>query len=235
MNILADFLFPARCLLCGATRDLLPDSTLCVACSGDLLRNIHACSVCASPLAVGHSEPGAEVCGQCMQKAPVYDRIWSPFCYAQPLEWMIQQLKFSARLSFASLLSDLIIQQWPVSFEQQPRPEAIIPMPLHPRRLKQRGFNQALLLVKPLAKRLNLPVDTESCRRIRNTAHQTGKNARQRVLNIKDAFRFENQNNYQHVVIFDDVVTTGSSVSELSKIIKQAGVKRVDVWCLARA
>ncbi len=235
MKSLLDLLLPPHCLLCGTANNLCHGIPLCEACSGDLLHNTHACALCAAAL-TGH-EQGLidEVCARCTQKTPVYDQLWAAFCYAQPLEWMIQQLKFSARLNFAPLLSTLMIHQLPPDFYQQPLPEAIIPLPLHSLRLKKRGFNQSLLLAEPLAKRLRIPVDTRSCKRTINTEHQTGKNARQRQKNIKGAFSFENKNNYQHVVIFDDVVTTGSTVSELSKTIKRAGVSRVDVWCLARA
>jgi len=235
-----DFLFPPRCLLCDSVHDLLPGVPFCEPCSGDLLHNMSACCLCAAPLeqvspAQVSPAQADEVCAQCLGKAPAYDYIWSPFVYAQPLEWMILQLKFSARLSFVPLLSGLMAQQLPMGHYELSLPQAIIPMPLHPRRLKQRGFNQSLELVRPLAKLLGLLVDTSSCSRIRDTEHQTGKTARQRRVNIKGAFSFENKRNYQHVVIFDDVVTTGSSVSELSRVLKRAGVRRVDVWCLARA
>jgi len=123
----------------------------------------------------------------------------------------------------------------PRSIYDEARPDVIIPMPLHNRRLKQRGFNQSQLLIEPIAKALQIPLDLKSCRRILDTQHQTGKSARHRQRNIKHAFKFINRKNYKHVVIFDDVVTTGSSVSELSRELKQAGVIRVDVWSLARA
>ena len=175
------------------------------------------------------------VCGNCLKTPPAFDTCWSPFIYTQPLEWVIQQFKFNANLMYAPLLSDLMIQQIPAFLYQQQRPDAVIPMPLHYKRLKHRGFNQSLLLAKPVAKVLGVPVDSVSCQRKHNTDHQTGKNARQRQLNIKGAFQFNNHNNYQYLVIFDDVVTTGSSVLELSKTLKLSGVSRVDVWSLARA
>jgi len=235
MRLLLDLLFPPHCSLCGTARNLLPDISLCRPCSDDLLHNTDACGLCAAPLSAQGTGSITDLCARCIQKKPRYDQLWSPFRYAQPLESMIQQLKFNTRLNFAPLLSTLMIQQLPPEFYTQPPPDAIIPMPLHPRRLKQRGFNQSLLLAAPLAKQLQLPIDTKSGKRIANTEHQTGKNALQRQQNIKGAFTFENKNNYQHVVIFDDVVTTGATVSELSKTIKRAGVRRVDVWCLARA
>ncbi len=237
MNKLLDFLYPPGCQLCGDKLNLLYAGQLCAACAVDILHNKSACQLCAEPL----NKPdmalisGFDICGQCIKTPPIYDICWSPFIYAQPLEWMIQQLKFNAKLNFAPLLSNLMQAQLIRYLYKNKKPDVIIPMPLHKRRLQQRGFNQAFLLLQPMLKALDLRVDLNACERIRDTPHQTGKNARQRKLNIKNAFTFNNKQNYQHVVIFDDVVTTGSSVSELSKTLKHAGVKRVDVWCLARA
>lgn len=177
----------------------------------------------------------SSVCGQCLSSPPVYQRVWSPFIYAQPLEWMIHQLKFNDKLAFAPLLSELMKQRLLHWLDGHNRPEAIIPMPLHPSRLRQRGFNQSELLIRPLAKQLNIKLDVTCCERVRNTEHQTGKNAKQRKQNIKGAFRFQNKPGYRHVAIFDDVVTTTSSVSELAKILIMEQVDTVDVWCLARA
>jgi len=108
-------------------------------------------------------------------------------------------------------------------------------MPLHPARLRQRGFNQSLMLAAGLSKALQIPLNTRHCQRVRDTPHQTGKTARQRRRNIKGAFQFVNKAQYRHLAIVDDVVTTGSSVRELTRQLKRAGVQRVDVWSLARA
>lgn len=237
MHKLLEFFYPPHCQLCGNTRELEYKGQLCRACAADIHINDHACRICAVPLptAAITEKKLSDICMQCIMSPPVYDTSWSPFVYAQPLEWMIQQLKFNAKLNYAPLLSALMSANLPRNINQRVKPDAIIPMPLHNRRLKQRGFNQSQLLIKPIAKALKIPLDLTSCRRIRDTEHQTGKNARSRQQNIKKAFKFINKKNYQHVIIFDDVVTTGSSVSELSRELKQAGVLRVDVWSLARA
>lgn len=224
---LLQYLYPATCVLCK-----LPGTSgqdLCDACAADLVLNHSACVRCALPLA-GSSSQG--LCGSCLKHPPRYDAAWSAYLYAQPLEWMIHQLKFSANLSFARLLSDRLLQMAPALSD---RPDCIIPVPLHPKRLRQRGFNQAHELIKPVANSLQIPVDTHSCQRLKYTNAQTGLDARQRKKNIKNAFRFSNREQYRYIVLFDDVVTTGSTVDELSRVIKSRGVTRVDVWCLARA
>lgn len=237
MKKILDFFYPPRCQLCGSGQNLEYNGQLCAACAADIHINEFACRLCAVPLTTTGSPPQdiSDICMQCIKNPPKYDACWSPFVYAQPLEWMIQQLKFNAKLNYANLLSALMTANLPCHLYEQERPDAIIPMPLHNKRLKQRGFNQSQLLIKPLAKALQIPIDLTSCQRVLDTQHQTGKNARQRQQNIKNAFRFINKKNYKYVVIFDDVVTTGSSVSELCKVLKQAGVSRVDVWSLARA
>ena len=236
MEKLLNFFYPPGCQLCGDSQNTQYAGQLCQACAADLRLNLNACSICGLPGLSSRALGALPLrCGQCLKTPPVYDLCWSPYIYAQPLEWMIQQLKFNAKLNFASLLSALLVNSWPEYLCKENKPDAIIPMPLHSRRLKHRGFNQSYLLIKPLAKSLGIPVDLNSCVRVKDTEHQTGKNARQRQLNIKNAFTFCNKKNYRHVVLFDDVVTTGSSVSELSRTLKREGVERVDIWSLARA
>jgi len=232
VSALWGFLFPAGCLLCAAPPSAATNDYLCPGCAADLQNNSHACSICALPM---NKQVPAVLCAECLKSPPVFDECLSAFVYAQPLEWMIQQLKFNEKLSYVPLLSSLMLAYLQARLPEGFSADAAIPMPLHPKRLKQRGFNQSLLLLKPVAAEMNIPIDVSSCQRVRDTPHQTGKTARQRRQNIKGAFQFDNQKNYKHVIIFDDVITTGSSVSELSKALKRSGVEKVDVWSLARA
>lgn len=221
------FIYPATCILCGqqgsANRDL------CAACAADIVCNEHACRCCAIPLPVGADQ---QLCGQCLQKKPVYDYAWSPFLYAQPLEWIIQQIKFNSRLSYTAVLAELLIEHMP---ELKDRPDCLMPVPLHDRRMRQRGFNQSLELSRAVAEKLKIPLEITQCRRTKYSGSQTGMDAKQRRRNVKGIFEFNNTKNYKHVVIFDDVVTTGSTVTELSRVLKREGVKRVGIWSLARA
>ena len=220
-------LYPPVCVLCGTVGNAKRD--LCAACEADLYINHHACRLCALPL---QGEMQSGMCGHCLQKKPKYDSCWSPFLYAQPLEWMIHQFKFNAKLALGTLLADLALNHVPDWLE---KPDCIIPVPLHPKRLRERGFNQSQQLAHRIGRNMHLEVDTASCSRTVYTEPQTGKDAKQRKRNIKGAFVFDNRRQYHHVAIFDDVVTTGSTVSELARIIKKAGVERVDVWSIARA
>jgi len=220
-------IYPANCVLCGVASDSIRG--LCNNCAGEFRINNSACIRCALPLPAPSQ---SQLCGLCLQKTPKYDAAWSAFVYAQPLEWMIHQLKFNGRLSFAKIMSALAMSYLP---DLDGRPDCIIPVPLHAKRIKKRGFNQALELLKPLAKELVIPIDVKSCFRRIDTSAQTDLNARHRRKNIKNAFVFKNTRKYRYVVLFDDVITTGSTMGELAKIIKRQGVERVDVWSLARA
>ncbi len=236
MKNVMDFIYPSRCKLCGSA-DVSTVSYLCERCVADIRLNLTACQMCAVPLSrqMAGRDDLPMICGKCITNPPNFDRCWAPFVYAQPLEWMIHQLKFNERLYFIPLLSALMAEKITSYMALEDQPDAIIPMPLHKNRLRQRGFNQSYLLIKHIAKTLGIIIDSSLCHRVRDTEHQTGKSAQQRALNIKHAFCVSQKHEYRHVVIFDDVVTTGSSVTELSKVLKRSGIKRVDVWCLARA
>lgn len=116
-----------------------------------------------------------------------------------------------------------------------PMPDLLLPVPLHSSRLRQRGYNQALELARPVAKHLNLPLDVSSCTRNRTTSDQIGLSAKKRALNLKDAFSVNTRFHDKRVAIIDDVMTTGSTVNELTQQLIRAGVSHVDVWVCARA
>ena len=113
-------------------------------------------------------------------------------------------------------------------------PELIIPVPLHKSRLKERGFNQALELARPLGQRFGIPVDIQAIRRTRATAPQSGLDKKERRRNIRGAFELKGKPLARHIAIIDDVVTTGNTVNELARILRRGGATRVEVWAIAR-
>lgn len=224
MKIAHYWLMPPACVLChgpgAAGRDL------CLGCEADLPYLTIACQRCAMPL------PMAGICGACQQDPPPFDATRALFHYREPVNHLIQRLKFNRKLYVARLLSDLLAQQlagvWP-------RPEAIIPIPLHPLRLRQRGFNQALELARPVAEALSVPLLPQACFRERDTPAQSGLDAVARHRNLKGAFKVAPALNLRHIALVDDVMTTGSTVAVVAQALRQAGVERVDVWVVARA
>jgi ComF family protein len=132
---------------------------------------------------------------------------------------------------FAKLLLDSIRQRWYLNHKL---PEVIIPVPLHSKRHRQRGYNQSLEICLPVARTLKIPLDLRTCKRVRNTPAQARLNKTQRSANVQNAFVAQ-ECRYEHVALVDDVVTTGSTISALSYALLSKGVKQIDVWCICRA
>jgi ComF family protein len=220
-----DALLPSHCLLCG-TRGQGPLS-LCAACEADMPRNAACCARCALPLAAQ-----APLCGRCIRHAPPWDAAWVPFRYEWPLAQLESRFKFGGDLAAGRTLSLL----WIASGVPHVLPDAIVPVPLHLSRLRKRGYNQALELARPLAKRFGVPLLHDALRRTRATDAQTELTAVQRRRNVRGAFEASFSGPLPaYVVVLDDVFTTGATFTECVRVLKKAGVARVDVWALARA
>jgi ComF family protein len=221
-------LYPPTCVLCGAKGDLWLD--LCSGCLGDMPHNRHACLRCGLPLPAAH--PAEMPCGDCLRHPPSFASCHTAFRYQDPVPTLVSAAKFGGRLNVARVLAECLL----LSLRERvfPLPELIIPVPLHPRRLRERGYNQALEVARPLGRALGIPVDTGSCMRVQATAPQTGLEKEARKRNVRGAFQSTQPPSARHVTLVDDVVTTGTTVSELTKVLKRAGVERVDVWAVAR-
>ncbi|WP_428624052.1 ComF family protein [Sedimenticola sp.] len=222
-NNILSLLYPAPCLLC----DTPAQDAICPDCQADLPHNRHSCRCCGLPLTLADEA----TCGHCLAHPPAVDRSFIPYLYAAPIDQLIGRFKFSGQLAQGRLLSRLLADHLRQRAEM---PDLLIPVPLHPQRLRQRGYNQALELAKPLARQLGLALDHQSCRRIQPTPPQHELKKHQRKRNIRGAFQVTRTPAVNHVALVDDVVTTGSTVNELAKCLKQRGVARVDVWAVAR-
>lgn len=185
-----------------------------------------ACRYCAYPLPEDHFL----VCGQCIKKPPYFDNALITYVFEEPLRSLLHQFKYHNGLYLSSFLCQLMLNALQ---KQTMQAQCLIPVPMHPKRLKQRGFNQAAILAKSLARKLNLPYDVTSCQKMINTAPQAGLGGEQRQKNLRGAFHCKPLS-YQHVIIIDDLLTTGCTANELARTIKNTGVKQVDIWCCAR-
>lgn len=219
------WVLPWRCLLCA---DAGADGIdLCPACIAEFPRNTHCCARCALPLPVS-----VPLCGQCQRRAPRWDAAWAPFRYAWPLDRLETRFKFGRDLAAGRVLSTL----WEREARRLPLPQLIVPVPLHTQRLRERGYNQALELALSLARALNVPCRHDVLQRVRSTGAQTTLNAMERRRNLNAAFALRDGVGLPpHVALLDDVFTTGATLAECTKVLKRAGVARVDVWALARA
>jgi ComF family protein len=159
--------------------------------------------------------------------------IRATYRYEAPADYFVQRLKFSGKLACAAAIAQLMLGM--LDDDDTPLPDLLVPVPLHPRRIRERGFNQALEIARPLARQMNLPLDCRSCVRARHTEHQTGLSAKERRGNVHGAFEIRRALAARRIAIIDDVVTTGSTVAELDRVLRRAGARHVQVWAFARA
>jgi len=221
---LGRWLLAPRCLLCAEPGAEGRD--LCRRCTEALPWNRSACARCGLPLPVP-----AAACGACLVQPPPFAATTAAFVYAFPVDRLLPRLKFHADLAAGAVLADVMAS----AFANADRPEVLVPVPLHRSRLRQRGYDQALELARPLARSLGLPLRTDLLRRIRATDAQSELDARHRRVNLRGAFACALPREMpKHVALFDDVMTTGATVSEAAAALRAAGVLRVDVWVLAR-
>jgi ComF family protein len=229
LRSLAKALYPPRCAICRAPGHDGMD--ICAPCYRELPWITSACSQCALPLA--HESQADALCGRCQKKPPRFDSSISLFRYDANAMQLVQQLKFNQRLAVSRLLGEMMMQK--IVERQKEMPECIIPVPLYRKRLRKRGFNQSIEIARPLANGLDIPIDLGSVVRASDTRPQTGLDRDSRRKNIKGAFETVSPPPYAHIALIDDVVTTGSTANELARVLKRAGVQRVDVWSVARA
>ena len=201
---------------------------LCPPCYRSLPYNKVACPRCA--LAIEARAP--LLCGACQKKPPAYDAAYALLQYREPVRHLVQSLKFGARYPIARLLGTLLAEQLKM---REDLPSAIIPVPLHAHRYRERGFNQAFEIAETVSGILNIQLDAQSCRRVHPTVAQARLPAKERQKNLRKAFSVKTPLPYRHIAILDDVVTTGTTVNELAKTLKKAGAENIEVWAVARA
>ena len=214
---------PQDCLLCGAPSDNAP---LCGPCRDELPALSRACPLCAMPSSLG------EICGTCLRHPPQFDMTVAAWRYAYPVDRLVQALKFHGRLALASLFADAL-----ASLVEQA--DVVIPMPLHPVRLTERGFNQAAeiarrLTGKPGARTPGARLVLQGASRIRRTLPQADLPVDERRRNVRGAFACALDLTGARVAVVDDVMTTGATLGELAKVLKRAGAARVENWVVAR-
>jgi ComF family protein len=216
--------WPAHCLACGGRGEAGRD--LCAACHAALPWLRTACPRCALPLPTP-----AAACGECLRKPPPLHAVHAPFFYAPPLDRLLPRFKFHGDLAAGRLLAALMLESAP----SMPNDAVIVPVPLHHKRLRQRGYDQALELAKPLAVARGLPLRDDLLHRARATAAQSRLHADQRKRNLRNAFEVDASTALPTcVVLIDDVMTTGATLHAAAKGLRRAGVERVEAWVCAR-
>lgn len=230
LHRLYQWLLPFTCILCGqnanhAQRDL------CDTCLAELPWIHKGCHQCGGALA---SVTNADYCGRCLPEISTYLQTIALFSYQDPITHMISKLKFQHELLYARLLGELLAKKLKQHYHNTALPEIILPMPLHHQRLRERGFNQALEIARPVAKQLNLPINAQLGQRLKPTRPQAMIPATERAANVKQAFAVNSHLSFKHIAIIDDVVTTGHTVGELSQCLLKKGVEKISIWCIAK-
>ena len=236
LQILKHALFKQNCILCSQTIEQnknAPPSihALCRPCLDDLPWHPKtSCPQCGL-------SSNSIVCGGCLNSPPDFDATSAAFLYAYPVDAMMLRYKYGNMLSLGDALGEFLAEK--VNVEDYLRNiDLVIPMPMHPQRLKQRGFNQALEIAKVLTKNSKQKLDYKSVQRQTLTPPQASLPLKARVKNIKGAFKVNTDRldklQGKRIAIIDDVMTTGASLNELAKTLKKAGASHVECWVIAR-
>lgn len=216
-------LFALRCAVCGEVGAQGRD--LCTACHAALPWQGPACLRCALPL------PRTETCGACLQHPPPLGEAHAAFDYAFPLDRLLPRLKFHRDLAAGRVLARAMAER----FAPLLRPDALLAVPLHCARLRRRGFDQALELAQPIARALQLPLLDGALYRSKTTRAQSLLDAGSRKRNLRGAFEVTRASELPaHVVLVDDVMTTGATLHAAARTLLASGVQRVDAWVCAR-
>jgi len=234
-----DLIYPPQCRICrtflqeesGAAE---PSDFLCRACLSAFipLESPH-CPICGRSFSQGIGEN--HVCENCLRKRPFFDWAGAPYLFEGGLMEAIHQFKYSGKSYLAKSLGPLLKQYAGQKLSAGFERGLVMPIPLHAKRLRERGFNQSLLLARYVAELPELELDYLNLRRVRSTQPQTGLKGEERRKNVRRAFKLEDKSKVKGRVILlvDDVLTTGSTLNECARILKQAGASRVFGLALA--
>ncbi|MBH3416319.1 ComF family protein [Pseudomonas putida] len=216
------------CLLCDEPADQA--YPMCIACEQELPWLGDQCLRCALPLPIA-----GLTCAHCCRHSPPFKSVIAPWQFGFPVDTLVSRFKHNRQWPLGRLMAELLGFGLLHRFaEGLPRPDLLLPVPLAKRRLRERGFNQAGMLGRWLSTQLGLPCDERLLLRTRETPAQQQLDARARRRNLRQAFALSGELTGKHVAIVDDVFTTGATAQAIAEVLRKAGARRVDVYCLAR-
>jgi len=229
-NAILDFFFPRLCVFCGQLTDHDSDAVVCDECQGQVEQVVGPlCRQCGAPFPDARGLE--ELCLACQHEPPPFTRARAPVFYSGPVQEAIHRLKYQRQMVYARPLKEWLTGE--AGWELAREADLILPVPLHPRRLRQRGFNQALLLARAFA---GVPLAPNLLIRRRWTEPQVNLDGAARRDNIRDAFAVREPAAVaeKNLLLIDDVLTTGATVSECARVLLAAGAARVEVLTVAR-
>lgn len=222
---LLNFVFPPVCANCKK-----PGQMICADCLAKITwLNDPICAHCGRVVL-----KKTERCSACLH-TPLHpvDPVRAAVIFAEPIPTIIHQLKYNGYFGLAKPLADLMVDAWS---KWQIPVDLVVSIPLHPHREKKRGYNQSDLLVHHFCEQLDLAEDKRALQRVRNTSPQVGLGANERVSNVANAFVADiSKATGKHILLVDDVCTTGSTLKAAAEALMTAGATRVSGYCLARA
>jgi ComF family protein len=219
---LRDQLLPAQCLLCSQHSG---HELLCTDCAADIARlSGPTCPRCAIPTTHG------ERCGRCLHQPPFFSTTLAIFPYEFPVDRMIHAFKYGHQLALAGWFGEHLARRLKADDF-----DLILPMPLHPTRLRERGFNQAMEIARVLEKRLSRPVDRSSLHRTRATETQARLTLKARHDNMRGAFECRTELGGRNILLIDDVLTSGATANECARVLKLHGAGEIHLAVVARA
>lgn len=228
-----DLFLPPACLLCA--QPLPPGSdpqSFCTSCQSAMPPLGHShCSRCAQPFPTLASK---HLCGTCLKRPPTFSRVHVASVYQDCTKEAIHQLKYRNQVNLAQPLGQLLLDTTETSIRSF-KPDCIIPVPLHLNRLRSRGYNQALEISRPLAHKLQVPIDTRLLQRTRKTLQQQGLSAIERRKNLRNAFALTTTTTARKILLVDDVMTTGETVRECCNVLRKGHISEIQVAVVGRA
>jgi ComF family protein len=238
---LVDWLYPPRCRACARRIQGRDAEYFCAACWQLIQPVSHPlCPLCGRPFPDAGGDD--HVCGVCLRRAPhfVAARAWA--CYPReeaeehPLRQVVQRFKYGRKVSLGKPLGRLLARGCR-EFLAARQIDLVVPVPLHRKRLRWRGFNQAALLARQVGRAYGIPVDVFVLERRRETAAQTQLSEQERRRNVRGAFALNPERSVKgmHILLVDDVYTSGATANECSLTLRRAGAAQVYVLTLARA
>ena len=238
---LSQIIYPPRCVVC---RDFLWQApfiegdfpySICAACiSGFSTIEAPFCTICGMPFASDQIEN--HPCEDCLQTKPYFQGAYAPYRYEGPVVEAVHRLKYGQKTFVANSVGPLLAEFVKTRFKN-PRSFLTIPVPLHPKRLRERGFNQSLLLAKHIAKKFNGELDFLSLIRTKYTRSQTTLSKKERQQNVKSAFHLKTPEAVRKktILLVDDVATTGNTLNECARVLTSGGAEAVFCVTLAKA
>ena len=231
LRSLAYRLLPPYCVVCGLQRGERSTS-ICPQCEADFFAvGTMRCERCAIRL-MNITSGAPRICGRCLAEMPHFDTTMTLTDYVSPVDGMVMALKFTARLDLAQFFGQLLASR-SSALLRSISDAVVVPVPLAFERIRQRGFNQAHHIARAFASAAGRPLVIDRLVRVRHTAPQQTLALKERRRNVRGAFAVEGRIG-EHVFVVDDVMTTGSTLDEVARALKQAGALRVHNLIVAR-